>query len=385
MKNLKKLFFSFFAMAALFFVTSPIDTHTPEAQAEKAREVVDSCCIMTVFVHGTVGPHFSFKAIGGWLGSLFKKKPKKISAFQQYIEQVKRHGFQRLQPINELGLHAISLAEEMKKDQIAYFGQQTAKLYQKVYDEMYPNSNDELLFYTFNWSGRLHKRSRRAAATDLYEAIYSEAKQLHEATGKLVKIWLLGHSHGANVILNLEDEESIQKKNLIVDKAIFFGGPVQTETEEFVNGHVFKNVYNIYSRGDHLQRLDCVSTKDWFSRQTFGSHKKKPVEVSNHVKQVEVKIGTCKPFHYELWLWGRKSFPHFLYRKRISIHPIPVSVFTPAIIAMVDQTQAPEQAADLYNFNIDGKKGRFDLSWAETRLDWEMDIQKLRDEGLKAL
>jgi len=104
-----------------------------------------------------------------------------------------------------------------------------------------------------------------------------------------------------------------------------------------------------------------------------------------NLNQVEVELGSCKPFHYELWLWGRKRFPHFFYRRRLSIHPLPVSVFTPLIIAMVDELDMSEDRTDLYHLNIDGKKGTFELRGAGLQTGRTFDVKALREEGLVAL
>jgi len=374
-------------MVVVFFIACCNAKLKQEVRVQQeSGDVNKNYCIMTVFVHGTVGPHFSFKAIGNWVFSFFKRKKRKLSPFQRYIEQVKQNGFHRLQPIDELGLHPIDQSKELKKSDLAYIGQQTVKLYKKVFDASYLDSKDDLMFYTFNWSGRLSKRLRGKAAGKLYGAVYDEAKRLHKLTGKPIKIWLLGHSHGANVILNLEKEALVQKKDLVVDKAVFFGGPVQTETETFVNGRVFKKIYHIFSRGDHIQRIDFVSTKDWFSRQTFGSNKKKPICVPKNVNQIEVVIGDHKPFHYELWLWGRKRPPYFFYRKDLSIHPLPLSIFSPAVIAMVDALEVPDdKKTGLYFLNVDGNKGVFDLRRAGLQANRTVDIDTLRGEGLAVL
>jgi len=406
MRNVRKILLFFFVSISVVFISHTVIVRSnSDLLKETTKQTISddvalvcksklhdddvsiqcSKCIMTVFIHGTIGPHFSFKAIGSWFKSIFRKKEKKIGVFQRYIEQVKRYSFHRFQPINTMGLIPIDLDTKLSKGNIGYIGQQTAILYKKLYDKIYSDNKNDIAFYTFGWTGRLSKRLRREAATELYDSICQEAERLRNKTCKPVEVWLLAHSHGVNVMLNLEEEEKVQKKNLIIDKAIFYGGPIQSETEDFVKSTVFKDIYHIYSRGDHIQRLDCVSTKDWFSRQTFGSNKKKQVAFPKNLNQIEVEIGDCKPYHYELWLWGMKNFPYYFYRRRMSLFPLPVSVFSPVIISLVDSIDVCKCKDNCCYLRIDGDSGEFVLHGFDKQVCQIIDTKTLRKEGRAAL
>lgn len=305
-------------------------------------------CTMTVFVHGAVLPYASPTVLFEYVKQTFRKKKKNeksIGALQAYIEKIKKHSYYNRQPIDSLGLHKIDLNNNLKKSDMRYIGQQTAKIYKKVFDKANPNNKRELAFYTFNWSGIINHKKRVRAARKLYLALIEESQRLSKEKNLSVKINLIAHSHGSNVALNLaqidkdinKEIDKENKKNLVINKLIIVGGPVQSETEDYINSKMFEKIYHIYSMGDHVQVLDCVSTKDRFSCRSFGKYKKSPVLLPKNFCQIEIEIGDHKPYHYELWLWARKNFPYLLYRRDFPLYPLPVSVFIPAIIYLVDK------------------------------------------------
>ena len=47
------------------------------------------------------------------------------------------------------------------------------------------------------------------------------------------------------------------------------GVPIQKETDHLVHDPFFKRIYNIYSRGDRIQKLDFFSFDRFFSDRIF--------------------------------------------------------------------------------------------------------------------
>ena len=92
---------------------------------------------MVVYVHGTILPYVSPKSIFAWVKSLI------FGSYGRYLDQLKKYGKYKNQPMGELGLHPVN----------DFFGRQTSKIYKKLHDQV--NQKDELLFYTFNWQGNL--------------------------------------------------------------------------------------------------------------------------------------------------------------------------------------------------------------------------------------
>lgn len=304
-------------------------------EIEKQQHVAEKQVTMVVFVHGTVIPYFSFKTFFAWL------KHSELS----YMDQLKRYGIYKYQPVDFPGLHNINIDEEIDKDDIKFYGWKTAKVYKKLHDIVNPKSEEVLKFYTYNWSGDLSKTERKKAAKELYRSLVSEKDKLIKI-GNTVSIYILGHSHAMNVILNLADINNDKNaEELSIDKVVFFGGPVQTETERFVNSPIFKNIYHMWSDNDMVQRIDLVSTKDFFSRRLFGISEKNTITLPKTLKQIKVEVGEYNPRHYELWLWGSKGSPDIMYRKCLPIHPLPVSVFTPVIMSLADSLDTSKNVA----------------------------------------
>ena len=224
---------------------------------------------------------------------------------------------------------------------------------------------------------------RRDAAKKLYDALEKERARL----GGKAKLVLMGHSHGMNVILNLAHEAERRKsESFVVDKAIFFGGPVQSETESCISNKNFKKIYHIVSDGDLVQIADCISSKDFISRRLFGTHKKKKIKLPKNLCQVKVVLDKkFHPLHYELWLWGNKSFPHVCYRKRFPLHPVPISAFAPAIVALADEVDATKEKKRLCTLSIDTEKGAFTISCSGQKKSLKADVNRFAREALLAL
>lgn len=108
-------------------------------------------------------------------------------------------------------------------------------------------------FYFFGWSGSLSARARKKAACQLYEYI-KEFKNR--------PITLIGHSHGGNVALLLEEvikEKCVKDefiKNIHIEKVILLACPVMITTQDYIKSNIFKKVISLYSTGDRTQNRD---------------------------------------------------------------------------------------------------------------------------------
>ena len=376
MRNSKRILFLFFAVLLVFL---------PFEAGEQAPKSKDGFCVITVFIHGTVCFRFSPTCIFTWMKNMFQGKRRAKSGYQEYLEIAKRNSLHRYQPINDLGLIRIDLDKDLVKKDFGYMGLQTARFYKKMYESVSGENSDRVEFYTFGWSGRLSHKHRLKAARELYDALSRERRRLAEQTGMPVKIHLLAHSHGCNVALNLAQIVKERGRRFIVDRAVFFGCPVQSETESLINSSVFKKIYSVFSKGDHVQRLDFISTKDYKSRRIFGSDKNNPVNLPDHFMQINVELGKCCPFHYELWLWGGKRFPYFMYRKRVPLHPIPLSVFTPAVIDLVDKLDWRRVENRVCKLKFDQNRSEFRLSDKNKKFVRNVDLKGLKEQAYSVL
>lgn len=101
-------------------------------------------------------------------------------------------------------------------------------------------------FYFYGWEGCLSFKVREQAAEDLYLRIRDYKN-----------ITLIGHSHGANVVLELVGvAEAYGDTNFRVKKVILMGCPVQEATKHYARSPIFERVYSLYSLGDTTQVAD---------------------------------------------------------------------------------------------------------------------------------
>ncbi len=297
---------------------------------------------MIVLVHGTILPKIS---LGAFKRALRKKHVDKRfthshamahgSFLKRYRYHLRHNTYHPHQAIGELGLHAIN-GEESHPAHVS-----AACIFPSLCEpaSSCTTRTNPSSMYTFGWDGALDKRSRHEWSGILYDELIAEAKRIEKETGEAPQIELWCHSHGGNVALHLADWEGIRNKNMRIS-LVLMGTPVQSETEDLVDSPVFEKILNIYSHRDIVQKLDCVSSKDYFSRRRFSQ---KPT--TSKLTQVQLHVGTDEPMHGELWLFG--NTPPFVYRSWMAFHPVPLVAFTPAIIDLIDSTFPDENDLDV--------------------------------------
>jgi hypothetical protein len=302
--------------------TEPKETQKAESSQKQTIDL-EKEHLMIVFVHGTI---FNFPSFGVYKETKNeqKKYPKK-TFFKTYKNNLRKKTLYNSQTINEFGLIAINFNEtneDTKNNRLL------ANVYKSAYREINSNPNLEFHFYTFGWDGALDQKSREKWGFNFYEQLKAEIDQLKKTPNSSnIKLEILAHSHGGNVALNLAKAEEQLKQNLEIDKLILLGTPVQSETSDFANNKIFKKVYNIYSRGDTIQVIDIISTKDSASKRRFKD--------ADNLVQIEIKADKMQPSHTELWLLGKGV--NMIYRKKFPLNPLPVFVFSPIITGIIEQ------------------------------------------------
>lgn len=144
----------------------------------------------------------------------------------------------------------------------------------------------EQLYY-FGWSGLLSVRERDKATVVLYDALLNCAQHYFDEYHTWPEIRLICHSHGGNVALSLARIHAKRKTNLVIDKLILLGCPVQYSTRCFADSPLFINVYSYYACLDFIQvmapeiteyvyddqgnLIDCIRRWYLFSKRTFNS------------------------------------------------------------------------------------------------------------------
>jgi len=274
---------------------------------------------MTVFIHGSFGSVLGFFNASDVLkdkisGTVYRKVTKGMRDDEFFF---------RYQPILKRGLVRVMPTFNIKEIGNQFFAAYPLiKAYDMIAEQICPGK-EKNYYYTFGWSGLMSQNSRRFESIRLYNALSEEITKFH-AQGIYPKIRLIAHSHGGNLCLNLgavhrlvnlkdfskldvlsknhDENESLKvlyslirvlptqelaqhkqdqkrldympiKKNLQIDQLIFYGTPIQPETESFVYSPVFKKVYNFYSGEDMIQKFDWVSSKRSSSFQRVACKK----------------------------------------------------------------------------------------------------------------
>jgi hypothetical protein len=245
-----------------------------------------------------------------------------------------------------------------------------ANVLNRVTEQCYPTKKIDAHYYTFGWSGLLSVKQRYQDAKKLFIALEQEVAKFH-AQGIYPKIKVIGYSHGGNVVLNLgavADREFPHSK-LSIDEAIFWGMPVQNETDEYVNSPIFKKIYHFYSTGDRVQKLDCFSFKRFFSRRVFKKRGKKLHALPKKLVQIQMKLTRnmvktrknpayfehtydftdvavvsgkshllrdSSPGHAELWFFGWSPVH---YRKTFALAPLPTIALVPFFMYILESIE----------------------------------------------
>jgi hypothetical protein len=317
---------------------------------------------VTIFVHGTIGLR-SYLSINNLI-KLFKDDIIS-SVYERGVGYIRDNSFfYKNQPIATPGLVHLNLKEQDKES--------GAHLFAFIFDQMVSkNKDDEHYYYTYGWSGLVSNSVRLHAAESLFKMIRKLVKQ-YQNSNKIVRIRLVGYSHGGNILLNLAQvwkKEYEHNKNLLIEEVIFIGMPVQKETDFLIQSPLFKKIYHFYSRNDHIQKLDCFSMKRFFSHRRFRNNLR--FTLPPHLTQVEIKIKVpsvpkfsmcrctkqpyrnCSPGHMELWFFGWPT-AKISYRENFPLYPLPVAVLIPHLITLLKNNALDETNLIMELYSQDG-------------------------------
>lgn len=312
---------------------------------------------LVVFVHGTILPYPSPKTIF----KTFKHKKFRNKSFNEnFIYNLRYNSVYKYQPIRDSGLKQIEFAPILNTSPY-YYSFLAAFLYKNALNHVDAQKYENLLFYTFGWDGKLSRKSRLENAEILYKSLIEEVAKFKKE-GVNVEVVAVGHSHGGNLLLSLPEIQGKLKENLVIEKLILLGTPVQSETKKYVSSAMFKKVYSFYSGTDLFQVADAISTQDRFSRRKFE------LKFMPNLTQIKVKIGKKDPAHAELWFFGAKS--NWTYRKSLAIYPLPFFVFVPEILKVIDANYSQINDLKINISKPNGKKYQIDFRGrVESRAD----------------
>lgn len=324
---------------------------------------------LIVFIHGTI---MALPSASGLIRTLkgnsrARLGKNKRSFYYKYLNNIRFKYFYKYQPIDDLNLRSANLTARKKVKQI---NKKSTRKIISSFNSFYNNDKNNLVsYYTFGWSGNLSQKSRTRWSEKLYVALIEKIKKINDQ-GDYANVTILAHSHGGNVALKLANIEKKYKKNLKIKNLILFGTPIQKETADLIYSDIFDSIYNIYSRGDLIQVIDIFSTKGFSKRKFHRKNGKFPAKLF----QLEVICDKLKPMHHELWFI--KDYWNLMYRKRLSVAPYPISVFSPEIIKIINK-HYPDSVNLQLNIKRKNKKFCFkykDLDKAKNKYECFVDF-----------
>lgn len=315
---------------------------------------------LNIFVHGimSIKPHIS---ISNFMNFMTDEVQDTIYSKTVDLMRNDPH-FYANQAMQGRGLHQIDIS----RIEPGYASGALANIFEKVHEYMYQNNGPKNYYYTYGWSGLLSHTARKREAEHFYLSLKHETERIR-ARGQTPRIRIISYSHGGNFCLNL----ALAKSSLdtahpfFVDELVLMGVPIQKETDYLIADPIFKRVYNIYSRGDRIQKLDFFSFDRFFSnriferRHDFHIPDNKLIQIQlrltrNNSFQPKEKVHPSvyalhnpaiisgkhrlfrdsSPGHAELWFFG---WTPQNYRKKFVLNPLPAVAVLPVILSAVHQ------------------------------------------------
>lgn len=329
---------SFSILFMLMAVCAPLAAHAQEIW-------------MNIFIHGIISikPHITVTNFLRFLTDNVKD-----SVYAETVLAMRDDPFfYQNQCMQGRGLIPINPEPSYKKGDAANL---LVQAWENVAESQNPASNR---YYTYGWSGLLSRSERYQDAKNCIQAIEAEIAALR-AQGLSPKIRVVGYSHGGTVLLKM----ALVKRNerlhptFTIDEAILIGTPIQMDTDYLITDPLFKKVYNIFSRGDRVQKLDFFSCGEFFSEHLFWPHCgfeelpekltqievrviRKRGEATSCIEQATTRspllydghrcsrlVRNVSPGHMELWFFG---WTPRHYRSTFPLYPLPIVCFLPYI------------------------------------------------------
>lgn len=146
------------------------------------------------------------------------------------------------------GLHKMTAANELKMGNF-YTSKYT------IFSKSKSGLFDKDHIYNFGWAGQLGFDLRDQEGKILAQAVEELAKEYKSAYQEYPHVRIVTFSHGGNVALNMGKYFSTFEEPMNID-LIMFAPPIQAATSNLVHSPCFSHVYNIFSDGDVIQRID---------------------------------------------------------------------------------------------------------------------------------
>ena len=165
-------------------------------------------------------------------------------------------------------------------------------------------------FYLFGWSGKLSFSAREKAARELYTALKKLIAKYEKKYNQKPFIRIITHSHGGNVVLNMEELQN-SADDIHIAELILLACPVQERTKRLAQDErLFPKIISLFSTLDTMQVLDPqgLYQKEIHEIQKQYEKRRTPLfserefEPHSNLTQVKLKISERGLFHIEFML-----------------------------------------------------------------------------------
>ena len=299
-----------------------------------AQQVVEA----DVFIHGTRMSLLSLVSAT----SAIKRKLRDKHLYTKVVKTTRNDAdYQDAQLLLDRGLIEIqpSLLKRCREYNLEpNFSRKAAIQAINAYDMLSPQKNIHH-YYTYGWDGMLADEYRRNDGGDLYTVIADLRDKLEsQYPGAIIKIYLHGHSHGGNIILYMGYHENNQKRNLVIDKVILYGTPIQAETASYCLHPMFKKIISFYSEGDTIQVADKISTETGTSSRRFtdlvNTKNKAVIDVCLSAEHDRKAFGHASLFFIDMYQNGIGKARRHVFNE---IKYFPVAALSPLFLPLVEQ------------------------------------------------
>ncbi len=360
MKNIFHGTKTYTALLAILLIGLKISTLYPKKQEIVPNNTPQQEEVwVNVFVHGimSIAPHVSWNNF-----MKFVKDDVDGTHYSKTVELMREDPFfYKNQAMQQIGFHQVDVTNTTGNSSasLAYIINEINEQYglKKVSH-----------YYTFGWSGLLSQKHRYIDAKQLFQSLNKEIALLkRQYKNPLIKIRLIGYSHGGNVLLNLAlvRKKEFPKTRLHIDELVLLGTPIINDTDHLINDPMFNKIFNLYSLNDKIQPLDLFAPNQLFSQRTFKA--RKGFTLPNKLIQIQLKVTRCKnnvretprklelskdltkrsvvfgkrgllrdisPGHFELWFFG---WTPVRYRDHYPMYPLPTVSLVPVLTYHADK------------------------------------------------
>lgn len=316
-----------------------------------------------IFIHGTFQAGCTLFNLRHALNDNFNQQ----TWYERTIELSRTQGFAEKSDLM-LGLGLIDITQDVHAPQFSPYNIHKAafhivRTFNTIVQAIQPSKHTEYRYYTFGWSGLLSEKQRELSAQELYNKL-KELHAYYTNEADSISFELHTHSHGAQLALYLGAIwKQKNDRHFTIERIVLSAPPLYYQKAQHAYAGLFKQVINIYSEGDTIQIMDCISTPQRRCYRTF--QKTGPIPSGNTESPLIADI--CIAAHHDTYIFGHGSFftlnryhmPHNNPKKNQiiklikALHPLPLISFYPAFLYELIDLMCKEKPSGYHSALVD--------------------------------